>query len=141
MQLSRILPSVAFCIGVFLLPTAAYAEGCLLEGVILNCEKNGSSASQIMSAFASKQTQEELAYPLSRRINFKQNGDLEKYRSSMEKNWRKITRFARQQERRKNRRRLSEAEFQTWAKEFAEAQKTYKIALSFYRTLHWQGVK
>ena len=141
MQLSRFLPKLAFCIGAFLLPNTAHAGGCLLEGVTLNCEKMGSSPSQIMSAFASKETQEELAYPLSRRINFKENGDLEKYRKSMEKNWRTITNFARQQERRKNRRRISEKEFQTWAKEFAKAEKGYTAALNFYRQLHWQGVK
>ncbi len=133
--------SMAVILMAFTTSKPAYAEGCLLEGVILNCQKSGSSSSDIMSAFASKETQEELAYPLSRKINFKQNGDLEKYRSSMEKNWRMITRYARQQERRKNSRRMSEAAFQTWAEEFAEAEKSYAIALNFYRQLHWQGVK
>ena len=48
----------------------------------------------------------------------------------MEKNWRKITRLARQQERNKNRRRLSEAKFQIWVKEFAEAEKSYAVAFA-----------
>ncbi len=141
MQISKILPIFFVGVALFSSPVVANAANCSLDGVILNCSANGKSASDIMAAFASDKTREVLSTPLAEKERFKQNGDLEKFRSSMEKNWRKITRLARQQERNKNRRRLSEAKFQIWVKEFAEAEKSYAVALNFYRQLHWQDVK
>jgi hypothetical protein len=59
----------------------------------------------------------------------------------MENNWRVIVRLAKRQERNKNRGRISEADFQEWSKNFAEAEKSYAVALNFYRQLNWQDVK
>ena len=82
-----------------------------------------------------------LGDPLSHRDRFKENGSLEKYRKSMEKNWKVVTRLARKKERDVRRRRITQSDFSAWSADFAEAEKSYAAALNFYRQLHWQGVK
>lgn len=138
---TAILTGVILGAAIFFNASIANATGCSLNGTNLNCTADGKSAENIMQAFASKDTKKALSDPLSQKERFKENGSLEQYRSSMERNWRIVTRLARQQERNRNRGRISEAQFQAWAKNFSEAKESYKIALSFYRQLHWQGFK
>lgn len=126
--------------GVSLSVTTANAQGCSLQGVELKCNEKAKTAEAIMAAFSSEETRTVLSTPLSQMGRFSQNGSLEKYRQSMELNWRVITRFARSKQTAKNSRRISEAEFQTFSKQFEEAEKSYGIALNFYRQLHWQGL-
>lgn len=141
MKFTKLLMGIILGASLYAIPSAANAAGCSLQGITLKCNTEAKTAEAIMKAFASEETREMLGDPLSQKETFKKNGDLEKYRKSMERNWRVITRYAKQQERRKNRRRLSEIQFQAWAKEFAEAEKSYAVALNFYRQLHWQGLK
>lgn len=119
----------------------ANAEGCSLEGVVLKCNTEAKTAQAILKAFSSQQTRDMLKAPLAEKDRFQKNGDLEKYRNSMERNWRVITRLAKKQELNRDRRRLSEQQYQEWAKNYAEAKETYDVALNFYRQLHWQGKK
>lgn len=141
MQIFKLTRALIVGSALFMGSTTANAQGCSLEGVVLKCNSEAKTATAILKAFASQETRQLLGSPLSELDRFSQNGDLEKYRRSMERNWRVITRFARQQERRRDRRRLSESAYLEWAENFAEAQKSYKVALNFYRQLHWQGKK
>lgn len=141
MRNSKICATIFITTTVWLSATLANAQGCSLQVVELKCNAKASSPQAIMEAFASEETRSALGAPLSQKERFVQNGDLEKYRQSMERNWRVITRFARTQQRNKNRRRISEVEFQTFSKQFQEAEKSYAVALNFYRQLHWQGLK
>ncbi len=141
MRNSKICATIFITTTVWLSANLANAQGCSLQGVELKCNAKASTPAAIMEAFASEETHNTLGAPLSQKERFVQNGDLEKYRQSMERNWRVITRFARKQQRNKNRRRISEAEFQTFSKQFQEAEKSYGIALNFYRQLHWQGLR
>lgn len=141
MQISKILPGTLMSLALFASPVAAQSPSCSLDGVILNCSSQGKSAAKIMNTFSSQETRDLLSNPLAEKSRFTTNGSLEKYRASLEKTWRTITRLARQQERNKKRRRMSEAEFQTWAAQFNEAEQSYEVALDFYRQLHWRGVK
>jgi len=141
MQISKLIRAVIIGSTLFMGATTANAQGCSLDGVVLKCNSEAKTAKAILKAFASQETRQLLGSPLSELDRFSQNGDLEKYRRSMELNWRVITRFARKQERRRDRRRLSESAYLEWAENFAEAQKSYKVALNFYRQLHWQGKK
>lgn len=141
MKISRICAATLMTSGLLFNVTTANAEGCSLQGVELKCNAKAKTAEAIMAAFLSKETRIVLSDPLSQKDRFSQNGSLEKYRQSMELNWRTITRYARTQQRNKDRRRISEADFQTFSKQFEEAEKSYAIALNFYRQLHWQGLK
>jgi len=134
------LSSVALAVGLLIYPSHAQTAGCALNGVLLDCSSRGNSSQAVMEAFASVKTREILSNPLAERERFSQNGDLERFRSSMEKNWKKIIRLARQQDSRKKGGRLSENDFQKWVADFKEAEKSYTVAISFYRELHWKGV-
>jgi len=141
MKISKITLSLIIGLSFFTSLNSAHAAGCSLQGVELKCNSEAKTAKAIMASFSSEETRSLLSDPLSQVALFSQNGSLEKYRKSMERNWRAITRLAKQQERNKNRRRISEAEFQTFSKQFEEAKRSYDIALNFYRQLHWQGLK
>lgn len=141
MNIPKLSTVIVFTVGIFLSSNPANAQGCTLQGVELKCNEKAKTAEAIMTAFASEETRALLANPLSQVDRFSKKGDLEKYRQSMERNWRVITRHARTQQRNKNRRRITEAEFQAFSNHFNEAEKTYKVALSYYRELHWQGLK
>lgn len=141
MKISRICAAALVMSGLLFNVTTANAQGCSLQGVELKCNAKAKTAEAIMAAFSSEETRIALSDPLSQVARFSQNGSLEKYRQSMERNWRVITRHARTQQRNKNRRRISEAQFQTFSKQFEKAEKSYAIALNFYRQLHWQGLK
>jgi len=141
MKISKIGAALLIACGLLLSITSANAQECSFQEVELKCNAEARTAEAILTAFASEKTRELLSNPLSQSDKFSQNGDLEKYRQSMERNWRVITRFAKLQQRNKNRRRISEADFQVFSKRFEEAEKSYVVALNFYRQLHWQGLK
>lgn len=141
MRNSKICATILITSTVLLSASHANAQGCSLQGVELKCNAKAASPAAIMEAFASGETRNALAEPLSQKDRFSKNGDLEKYRQSMERNWRTITRFARTQERNRDRNRIRETDFQTFSKQFEEAEKSYAVALNFYRQLHWQGLK
>lgn len=141
MKISKIWTATFITSSILLSANLAHAQGCSLQGVELKCNAKASNAQAIMEAFASSETSKALSAPLSQKERFSKNGDLEKYRRSMERNWRTITRYSRTQQRNKNRRRISEAQFQTFSKQFQEAEKNYGLAINFYRQLHWQGLK
>ena len=141
MKFSKVILLFCTSIGIFAGTNPASAGGCALEGVILKCNHEAKTAAAIIKAFASEETREILTNPLSQKERFQNNGDLEKYRVSMEKNWRVIVRLAKRQERNKSRGRISEADFQEWSRTFVEAEKSYAVALNFYRQLNWQDVK
>jgi len=140
MKLSLVLSTTLLIIGLLITSSHAQTAGCSLKGVILDCSAAGNSSQAIMETFASAETREILSKPLMERKRFLKNGDLERFRRSMEKNWKRITRLARQQDRRKRSRQLSEDDFQEWVVDFREAEKNYNVAISFYRELNWQGV-
>ena len=139
MLITKFLSATTITIAILASTSIANAAGCSLDGVTLNCTANGKSAKDIMQTFASEDTRKALGAPLSEKPRFEKNGSLEKYRRSMERNWRTITRHARQQQRNRNRGRISEIKFQAFSKKFHEAEKSYGVALNFYRQLHWQG--
>ncbi len=141
MNISKILPVTTLCLGLFYAPSFANAQGCTLDGVRLNCSANGNNPANIMASFASQETRTTLATPLLQKERFNNNGDLELYRRSMERNWRIITRLARRNERNRAHRRISKSKFQLFLNEFSDAKRTYDVALNFYRQLHWQGFK
>ena len=141
MRNSKICATIFITSAVWFSANLANAQGCSLQGVELKCNAQAASPAAIMEAFASQETRTALAEPLSQKDRFSKNGDLEKYRQSMERNWRTITRFARIQERNRNRNRINKAEFEAFAKQFEDAEKSYAAALNFYRQLHWQGLK
>lgn len=141
MKISTIGSAVLIAYGLLFGISPANAEECAFQGVELKCNAEAKTAEAILTAFSSEKTRELLSNPLSQSDRFSKNGDLEKYRQSMERNWRVITRFARLQERNKSRRRISEADFLAFSKRFEDAEKTYTVALNFYRQLHWQGLK
>jgi hypothetical protein len=141
MRNSKICATIFITSAVWFSANLANAEGCALQGVELKCNAKAASPASIMEAFASQETRTTLADPLSQKDRFSKNGDLEKYRQSMERNWRTITRFARTQQRNRNRNRITEAQFLTFSNQFQEAEKSYAAAINFYRQLHWQGLK
>ena len=141
MKLSKTIFSIIMGTSFFVGIGTASAAGCSLEGVILKCNAEAKTATAIINAFASQETREILTNPLSQKDRFKNNGDLEKYRVSMENNWRVIVRLAKRQERIKKLGRMSEEDFQEWSKMFVEAEKTYAVALNFYRQLNWHDIK
>lgn len=122
-------------------PNAANAAGCQLDGTELNCATSGSSAEEIAKAFASPETRNTLASPLSEVSRFQENGSVENFRRSLEANWRTITRYSRNRERSRNAGRLSAADFGNWQRQFEQAEESYDTAIRFYRYLHWQGLK
>lgn len=141
MHFTKIIASLSLATGLYAIPTSAYAKGCSLDGVILNCSANGNSAASIATAFASQETQDALSAPLSQVQRFTKNGSVERYRRSVEQNWRTITRLSRQKERQRRQGRLSSSQFNLWQGEFSQAQQSYDVAINFYRQLHWQGLK
>lgn len=141
MKFSKTVLAVFTATSIFAGINSASAGGCSLEGVVLKCNYEAKTAAAIIKAFASEETREALTNPLSQKERFQNNGDLEKYRVSMEKNWRVIVRLAKRQERNKSRGRISETDFQERSKNFAEAEKSYAVALNFYRQLNWHNVK
>ena len=141
MQNSKICATMFITTTFWLGASLANAQGCSLQGVELKCNAKTSTPAAIMEAFASQETRTALADPLSQKDRFAKNGDLEKYRQSMEQNWRTVTRFARTQQRNRNRNSISEAQFLSFSNQFQEAEKSYAAALNFYRQLHWQGLK
>jgi hypothetical protein len=141
MRNSKICATIFITSAVWFSANLANAEGCALQDVELKCNAKAASPAAIMEAFASQETRTNLAEPLSQKDRFSKNGDLEKYRQSIERNWRIVTRFARTQQRDRSRNRITEAQFLTFSNQFQEAEKSYAAAINFYRQLHWQGLK
>ncbi|MEM7216082.1 MAG: hypothetical protein AAF423_11115 [Pseudomonadota bacterium] len=113
------------------------AAGCTLAGVELSCG-DGSPASTL-EAMASAETADLLANPLLGLEKFKQPSDLEKFRVSLEANWKSVNKAERQQRREMQRGNIEPEEFAAWTKIYNFARNNYFAGLTYYRTLVWHG--
>ncbi len=133
----KFLVSTIFTAGVLMHSSAAFAEGCSLNGIKLDC--GGGDSASILDALASSKTSEALSKPLEAINNFDRPADLETFRKSIEANWRQANRAERAQRRRMQRRKISAAEFAEWSKGYDAARNNYDAAMTLYRNLVWFG--
>ncbi len=122
------------------LPKGAHAQGCVLDGIELDCSQQGQAGSDaaITDAFASAGTRAVLANPLEELGRFERPIDRETFRRSLEKNWESVRRHELAQRRKLKRRQMSAAEFENWSSTYDDALLSYQAGLDFYRALIWQ---
>ncbi len=115
----------------------ANAQGCSFDEVELSC--GDGKPESVLSAMASAETADLFANPLDGLEKFKHPFDLEKFRRSVEANWRSVNKAEAAQRRKMRKREISAAEFDEWSKTYQFALNNYSAALTYYRTLVWHG--
>ncbi|MEM7290873.1 MAG: hypothetical protein AAF412_10990 [Pseudomonadota bacterium] len=117
--------------------STAHASQCTLDGVVLNC--TGANDMEILASFASDETGKLFGDPLELIDEFERPIQLEQFRRSVEKNWRRVNRAERAQRQKMKRRIISADEFEAWSASYEAAVENYDAALKVYRTLVWHG--
>ncbi|MEM9330237.1 MAG: hypothetical protein AAGA53_02860 [Pseudomonadota bacterium] len=117
--------------------SSAHSNGCKLVGVELDC--GGGNDISILDALAAPETADVLANPLADLNKFESPNDLEKFRKSIDANWKSAARVELKQRRKMLQRKISAAEFEEWSNVYRFARNNYSAALTYYRTLIWHG--
>lgn len=117
---------------------SASATNCEISGIEFVC-KDANGPAEVSAAFADTATADALADADFDLDAFKRPADVEKFRRSVERNWRQVTIAERRQRNSMKRRRISAEQFEQWSETYKAAAENYAEAINFYRTLLWHG--